>query len=108
MGIELRKPFGQYVAVSELPKTGDATKFVVEFPFQIEGTSSIQSRHKTWTYSDTLRAIDEKAGADGLSDRRGTTTEQLRRAIAEELDQTGARLYDSPDTKFPIWGKKGG
>lgn len=106
MGIELKKPFSSYIAFEELPRTGDARKFVAIFPFQVEGTNQMQDRRMEMRYSGTQEAIDEKKGVDGLTPRKKQIIEQLERVVADEIKANGDRLYESGDTRFPIWGKK--
>jgi hypothetical protein len=104
--IKLKKPFADYVSVDELPKTGDATKFIGIFPFQIEGSSKTETRRIEWSYSGTQAAIDKKAGVDGLTPRQQRALESLLHAIERELGQKGERVYETPGQKLPIWGKK--
>jgi hypothetical protein len=106
MAIELKKPFSHYVAVDELPKTGDARKFVVNFPYQIEGTAKTGRRFVEWSYTGTQEAIDQNSGLDGLARRQQRAIEQLERSIAKEVAASGDRIYDSPDQKIPLWGTK--
>ncbi len=102
MAIELKKPFSHYVAIEELPKTGDARKFVTVFVYQVEGTNRTETRKIEWSYSGTQEAIDQKAGVDGLTGRRQRSIEQLEQVVARE----GGRVYETDGSKIPIWGTK--
>lgn len=106
MGIELKRPFSEYVAIDELPATGDAKKFVAHFVFQLEGTTKTETRSIEWSYSGTAQAIDQKNGVDGLRGRRQRALQQLERSVSAELDEIDDRVYDSPESKIPIRGKK--
>ena len=106
MGIKLKMPFSDYVAIQKLPKTGDATKFVTIFAFQMEGTGRTGTRRKEWLYSGTQEAIDKKAGIDGLTPRQQRALESLLRAIEQELKDSGERIYETADRQLPIWGQK--
>jgi hypothetical protein len=101
MAIELERPFRDYVTVEELPRTGDARKFVTLFMFQLEGTNRTETRRNEWSYSGTQEAVDQNAGVDGLAPRQQRSIEQLERAITQE----GGRIYASADSKLPIWAK---
>ena len=105
MGIQLKKPFSTYVAFEELPRTGDARKFLAIFPFQVEGTNQMQDRRVAMSYSGTQEAIDQKNGVDGLMLRKKQTIEQLERIVSDEMKANRGRLFESADTKFPIWAK---
>jgi hypothetical protein len=105
--MKLSKPFSEYVSVEKLPvRGGGATKFVVVFPFQIEGTDKIETRRLEWPYSGTQAAVDEKAGVDGLTPRHRRALEHLQRVIENELKASGGRIYETPGQKIPVWGKK--
>jgi hypothetical protein len=104
--MKLSKPFREYVSVEKLPKTGDTTRFVAIFPFQIEGSDRIETRRVEWPYSGTQAAVDEKAGVDGLTPRQQRAVEHLHRVIENELKASGGRIYETPGQKIPVWGKK--
>ena len=82
----MKKPFKDYVAVDMLPKTGDATNFVVSFPYQIEGTIRTERKQLPVVYTDTQAAIDAKNGiTDGLAQQKEQAIATLERGIAQEL-----------------------
>ena len=67
VSIEISKPFMLYV-VQEQMRTDDADVFVFLLPFEIEDTNEVREwRHGPRKYSDVQKAIDEKAGVDGLT-----------------------------------------
>lgn len=106
MGFELKKPFKEYVAVDVLPKTGDATNTVITFPYQIEGTKRTEREQFGLAYTDTQAAIDAKNGINGLARQHEEAIATMERAIAQKLKLSGDRIYDSPDQRMAIWGKK--
>ena len=107
MGFELKKPFKEYVAVDMLPKTRDATNFVVSFPYQIKGTMQTERKQLSVAYSDTQAATDANNGVkDGLAQRKERAIATLERGIAQELRKSGERIYDVPGRKMAIWAKK--
>lgn len=72
-------------------------KFVPTFPFQIEGTDKVETRHVEWMYSGSQ---------DGAAARLQRAYEQLERIVRDELATRGGRVYEKPGQKIPIWGSK--
>lgn len=106
MGFELKKPFKEYVAVDDLPKTRDATVFVVSFPYLIEGTIKTERRQLQIAYTGTQEAIDAKNGIkDGLAKQKERAIATLERGIATDLRRSGGRIYETQEQKLPVWGK---
>lgn len=104
MTIQISKPFESYVAEEELPRTGDARKFKMYMPYEIEGTNKTSSWQREWRYSGTQEAIDQKNGVDGLSGRRQREMAMLRTAIEKELRSAGERLHEVEGRNLLIRG----
>jgi hypothetical protein len=75
------------------------------FSFQHEGTQKIASRRIEWTYSGTQEAVDQKAQVDGAALRQQREIWRLEKSIDTELKSTGARIYSTQETRFPIWSR---
>lgn len=106
MSIELSKPFSDYVTVKELDPVGDGRRFVAIFLFQVEGTKQTSARRVEWRYAGAQAAVDENAGVDGIAAQRAKEIEGLRQAMESELSENGARVYEAPGRKIPLWGVK--
>jgi hypothetical protein len=59
MTIQASKDFASYVAEEELPRTGDARKFFIHLPYEIEGTIKTGSWAWNWKYSGTQEQLDK-------------------------------------------------
>jgi hypothetical protein len=106
MGIELKKPFKDYVVMDMLPVTRDATNFVLHFVYQIEGTIKTERKQLPVTYTGTQAQLDANKRVDGLALQKERAIAALERGIARELQLKNERLYEVPGQKMPIWGKK--
>lgn len=106
MSIELTKPFSEYVTVKELDPVGDGRRFVAIFLFQEEETKRTSVRRVEWRYAGAQAVRDEQAGIDGVAARREREIEGLRQALEQELNEKGARVYESPGQKLPLWSSK--
>ena len=106
MGIELKKPFKDYVAIEMLPVTRDATNFVLHFVYQIESTIKTERKQLPVAYTGAQAQLDVNNGiADGLDLQKERAIAALERSIAQELQSKNERLYEVPGQKIPVWGK---
>jgi hypothetical protein len=103
---DICKPFESYVSVEELPRTGDARKFVLRVVFEVEDTHDPREMTWPWTYSTTQEAIDQRHGADGLRERRMHEIDMFRRHVEYELGVQRRRLYEVDGRETLVWGKK--
>jgi hypothetical protein len=104
--LDISKPFESYVSVEELPRTGDARKFLLRLLFEVEGTLETRELTWPWSYSGTQEAIDQKHGADGLRERRMHEIDMFRRHVEYELGVQKRRLYEVEGRETLMWGKK--
>lgn len=104
MTIEISKPFEAYVAEEELPRTGDARKFAIHVPYEIEGTNRTSRWRAEWRYSGTQEEIDRKSGVDGLGPRRAREISALLTTIENDLRASGERLYEPEGRRLLVRG----
>lgn len=96
--------FMSRVAEEELPKTGDARKFLLSLVYELEGTNRTERRTLEWRYSGTQEAIDQKNGVDGYRGRHEREVESFRQGIERELNERGERLYAKEGSKILVRG----
>ena len=101
MTLQISKPFESYVAVDELPRTGDARKFVFNLPYEIEGTNRMGQFSRQWKYSGTQEAIH---GAKGLETLRRSEMQAFELQVIRELRASRERLYAQGDRPILVRG----
>jgi hypothetical protein len=94
MTIQITKPFAAYVAEEELPRTGDARKFAIHLPYEIEGAIKTGSWRWEWKYSGTQEQLDKNSGKDGLASLREQQLKAFHGHIEKQLHEEGERLYE--------------
>ena len=108
MTIQTDREFASFIAEEELPRTGDARKFVIHLPFEIQDTIKTGSWSWEWKYTGTQEQLDKNAAGNGLAAARDQHLQAFRRHIEKELAQQGERLYEVKGKRMLIRGPKKG
>ena len=102
MTLDITKPFESYVAVDELPRTGDARNFAFTLPYQVEGTHFMTKISREWKYSGAQEAV---RGAAGLEELRKSEMRTFKLQVMRELRVSGERLYAQGEQPMLVRGR---